>query len=102
MLDTWYAWKLAYDICGLAVVVGLIYITLRLLIVFKEGIMGKAWSYVSCGVLTLSLGIALFIFHSLLSLSDVIYKIGNTLVLVGGILTLTGFYAQYKFWNQKS
>ena len=96
MLDIWYVWKLVYDICGLAVVIGLIYVVVRLLLVFKGGIIGKAWLYVSCGVLTLAIGLSLFIFHSLLNLPSVVYKIGNTVILAGGILTLIGFYMQYK------
>jgi len=77
------------------------WVVVRLLLVFKGGIMGKAWLYVSYGVLTLAIGLFLIIFQSLLNLPSVVYKIGNTVVLVGGVLTLIGFYMQYKIWSQK-
>jgi hypothetical protein len=91
-----------YNIAGLAVIIGLVYFAVRLLLVFKGGVMGKAWLYVSYGVLTLATGLSMFIFHSLLKLPSIVYRIGNTIVLLGGILTLIGFYRQYKIWSQTS
>lgn len=101
MLDIWYVWRLVYSVGGLAVLIGLIYVAVRLLLVFKGGIMGKAWLYVSYGVLTLAIGLFLIIFQSLLNLPSAVYKIGNSVVLVGGVLTLIGFDMQYKIWSPK-
>jgi len=102
MIDAWYVWKFVYNIGGLALIIGLTYIVARLLFIFKGGIMGKAWLYVSCGFLTVAIGLSFFIFHLLLDLPSVVYQIGNTVILAGGVLTLIGFFMQYKIWSQKS
>lgn len=94
-------WRIAVNLVSLAINVGLMYFAVRLLLIFKGGKMGKAWSYVSYGVLTLAIGLFLFIFHSLLDLPGVVYRIGNTVVLAGGVLTLIGFYMQCKIWSQR-
>jgi hypothetical protein len=100
MFDVFYVWRLIYNIAGLAVIMGLVYYSVRLLQTFKGGIVGKSWLYVSYGVLTLAIGLILFIFHSLLNLPTIVYQTGNTIVLVGGLLILIGFYRQYKIWSQ--
>jgi uncharacterized protein YhhL (DUF1145 family) len=102
MVDPFHAWQLIYNIAGLAVIIGLVYFAVRLLLVFKGGVMGKAWLYVLYGVLTLATGLSMFIFHSLLKLPSIVYRIGNTIVLAGGIFTLVGFYKQYKIWSRTS
>jgi hypothetical protein len=100
MVDAFYVWQLVYNIAGLAVIIGLIYFSIRLLLTFKGGTLGKAWLYMSYGVLILATGLSLFIFHSLLNLPSIVYRIGNTVVLAGGVVTLIGFYMQYKMWSQ--
>jgi len=101
MIDGSHVWKLAYNIGGLALITGLTYTVARLLLVFKGGIMGKAWLYVSCGVLTIAIGLFLSISQSLLDIPSVVSQIGNTVILAGGVLTLIGFFMQYRIWSPK-
>lgn len=85
---------------ALAVNVCLVYFSVKLLSVFKGGIMEKSWLFVACGVLTLAIGSLIFSFKYLLDISGFgVHLAGGLLMLLGGIFALMGVYLEYKNWN---
>ena len=91
-------YRVAINIVSLLINVGLVYFAVRLLWIFRGGIMGKPWRFVASGVLALALSSSIFSLHYLLNLGPAVHSIAGFIMMIGGLLILIGMYLQYKSW----
>ena len=90
--------RIAINIVSLLINVGLVYFAVRLLWIFRGGIMGKPWKFVASGVLALAISSSIFSLHYLFNLGSVTHSIAGLIMMVGGLIILIGMYLQYKSW----
>jgi hypothetical membrane protein len=63
--------------------------------------MGKAWAYISSGIIALAISSSIFSVYYLLDLEvTVIHAIGGLIMMIGGLLILIGMYHEYKSWTK--
>ncbi len=80
----------------------LLYFSFRLLQLFKGGKVAKSWVYLSVGAIFLATGSFVFVVIYLFHVSFIFFQcISGTLMLLGGIFFLLGFYSEYKIWKKK-
>lgn len=93
-------WRIVVNFVSLAINIGLIYFSVRLLMIFKGGKMGRPWLYISSGVLALAISSSLFVFHYLLDLPSIVHPIGGVVMMIGGALILAGLCVEYTSWTR--
>ena len=94
------AFRVVINVVSLAINIGLVYLGIRLLSIFRGGRMGKPWVYISSGVLALAVSSSLFSLYYLLAIRDVIvHFVGGLIMMIGGLLILIGMYLEYKAWT---
>jgi len=87
------------NIVSLLINVGLVYFAVKLLSVFRGGMMGKPWMYISSGVLALAISSSIFPLYYLLELEvAVVRAFGGLIMMIGGLLILVGMYHESKSW----
>jgi len=87
------------NIVSLLINVGLVYFAVKLLSVFRGGMMGKPWMYISSGVLALAISSSIFSLYYLLELEvAVVRAFGGLIMMIGGLLILVGMYHESKSW----
>lgn len=86
------------NLVSLLINVGLVYFAVRLLWIFRGGIMGKPWRFVAFGVLALAVSSSIFSLDYLLDIGSVAHSVGGLIMMIGGFLILVGMYLQYKSW----
>ncbi|HDD70060.1 MAG TPA: hypothetical protein ENG19_02920 [Candidatus Bathyarchaeota archaeon] len=91
-------WHIIVNIVSLIINVSLVYFAVRLLWIFRGGIMGRPWRFIASGVLALAVSSTIFSLHYLLNLGSVGHAIGGLIMMIGGLLLLIGMYLQYKSW----
>ncbi|MFQ6064968.1 MAG: hypothetical protein ACE5L6_05780 [Candidatus Bathyarchaeia archaeon] len=91
--------RVVLNLVSLAINIGLIYLALRLMLIFKGGKMGKSWLYITVAVLALAIGSSIFSSYYILGLPRFVHPIGGIAQMIGGILLLIGLYMEYKSWR---
>lgn len=92
-------YHIVIDFISLLINVGLMYFAVRLLSIFRGGMMAKPWVYISYGVLTLAISTSLFTLQRTLNFEPVfIHVIAGSIMMIGGLLMLIGMYFEYKNW----
>lgn len=87
------------NVVSLLINVGLVFLAVRLLSIFRGGMMGKPWAYISSGVLALAVSSSIFSLYYLLELEvAVVRAVGGLIMMIGGLLILVGMYHEYKSW----
>lgn len=87
------------NVISLLINVGLVFLAVKLLSIFRGGKMGKPWAYISLGVLALAISSSIFSLYYLLDLEVVVIRaVGGLIMMIGGLLILIGMYHQYKSW----
>jgi hypothetical protein len=87
------------NVISLLINVGLVFLAVKLLSIFRGGKMGKPWAYISLGVLALAISSSIFSVYYLLDLEAVaIRAVGGLIMMIGGFLILVGMYHEYKGW----
>lgn len=83
----------AIDAVSLLINIGLIYLAVRLLSIFRGGKLGKPWVYISCGVFALEISTFLFALERVLNFHEAfIHIVGASIMMCGGLLMLIGLY----------
>ena len=92
-------YHIVINVISLLINVGLVYLAVKLLSIFRGGKMGKPWAYISLGVLALAISSSIFSLYYLLDLEVVVIRaVGGLIMMIGGLLILIGMYHQYKSW----
>ena len=92
-------YHIVINIVSLLINVGLVYFAVKLLSVFRGGMMGKPWAYISSGVLALAISSSIFSLYYLLELEVALIRaFGGLIMMIGGLLILVGMYHEYKSW----
>lgn len=87
------------NVISLLINVGLVFLAVKLLRIFRGGKMGKHWAYISLGVFALAISSSIFSVYYLLNLEAVaIRAVGGLTMMIGGFLILVGMYHEYKSW----
>jgi hypothetical protein len=93
-------YRIVINVISLLINIGLIYLSVKLLAIFRGGSMAKPWAYISSGIFTLTIGNFLFVLQYTLSVEQVLIRaIGGLLMMFGGLLMLAGMYLEYKKWS---
>jgi hypothetical protein len=93
------ALHIVINIISLLINVGLVYLAVRLLSIFRGGKMGKPWVYICSGVLALALSSSIFSAYYLLDLNVPFMRgIAGLIMMIGGLLILVGMYHEYRSW----
>ena len=95
-------YRIVINLISLLINVGLVYFAVRLLWIFRGGIMGKPWRFVASGVLALAVSSSIFSLHYLLDIGSMAHPVGGLIMMVGGLLILVGMYLQHKSWVARS
>jgi len=98
MVNLMEIYHIVINIVSLMINVGLVYFAVRLLWIFRGGIMGKPWRFVASGVLALAVSSSIFSLHYIFNLGVAAHSIAGLIMMVGGLLILVGMYLQYRSW----
>jgi len=92
-------YHIVINVISLLINVGLVFLAVKLLSIFRGGMMGKPWAYISLGVLALAISSSIFSVYYLLELEVAVMRaIGGLIMMIGGLLILIGMYHEYKSW----
>ena len=92
-------YHIVINVISLLINVGLVYLAVKLLSIFRGGTVGKPWMYISLGVLALAISSSIFSLYYLLDLEVVVIRaVGGLIMMIGGLLILVGMYYEYKSW----
>jgi len=98
MVNLMEIYHIVINIVSLMINVGLVYFAVRLLWIFRGGIMGKPWRFVASGVLALAVSSSIFSLRYIFNLGVAAHSIAGFIMMVGGLLILVGMYLQYRSW----
>ncbi|TMI13093.1 hypothetical protein E6H33_10295 [Candidatus Bathyarchaeota archaeon] len=90
---------LVVSIIGVAVTTGLIYYSLRTLLLFKRNIAARAWVYISLSAIFSSVGVVAFLIESVAPVG--LLPIGGVLETVGASFLFLGLRKNFLFWASK-
>ena len=90
---------LVVSIIGVAVTTGLVYYSLRTLLLFKRNIAARAWVYISLSAIFSSVGVVAFLIESVAPVG--LLPIGGVLETVGASFLFLGLRKNFLFWASK-
>jgi len=99
MVSSMEIYRVVINTISLLISVGLVYFAVRLLWIFRGGILGRPWKFIAYGVLALAVSSSIFSLHYLLDMGSMAHPIGGLIMMIGGLLILVGMYLQYKIWQ---
>jgi uncharacterized membrane protein YgdD (TMEM256/DUF423 family) len=91
--------RIVLNLVSLAINVGLIYLAVRLMLIFRGSKKERPWLYIAVAVLALATGSSIFSLYYILELPIFVHPIGGIAQMIGGILLLIGLYREYKSWR---
>ena len=86
------------DSISLAIILGMGFYSLKLILVMRRGALEKSWRYISAGSLFLVFGIVGFAVSSIMG-SILLFNLSEALMICGGSLMLLGLRSHYEFWQ---
>ncbi len=96
--------RIAINFASIVITIGMLYYALRLMVLFRTGLLGKSWRNISTGIILLSIGgVAFFIrsvsqYLAIYGIYDLMSFLGALISLAGGALILMGLRAEFKIW----
>ena len=90
---------LAISAIGVAITAGLIYYSLRTLLLFKRNVAARAWVYICMSAIFSSLGVVAFLVESLSPMG--LLPVGGVFETVGASFLFLGLRKNFLFWASK-
>ena len=90
---------LVVSIIGAAITAGLIYYSLRTLLLFKRNIAARAWVYICMSAIFSSTGVVAFLLESIAPMG--LLPVGGVLETVGASFLFLGLRKNFLFWASK-
>ena len=90
---------LVVSIIGVAMMIGLIYYSLRTLFLFKRNAAGRAWVYICFSAIFFSMGVVSFLIESVTPMG--LLPVGGVLETVGASFLFLGLRKNFLFWASK-
>jgi hypothetical protein len=90
---------LVVSIIGVALTTGLIYYSLRTVLLFKSNVAARAWIYISLSAILFGVGVVAFLIESLMPLG--LLPVGGVLETVGALFLFLGLRKNFLFWASK-
>jgi hypothetical protein len=87
------------SIIGVALTTGLVYYSLRTLILFKRNVAARAWVYICLSAIFSSIGVVAFLIESLAPIG--LLPVGGVLETVGASFLFLGLRKNFLFWASK-
>ena len=84
---------------GVAITAGLIYYSLRTLVLFKRNVAARAWIYICMSAIFSSLGVVAFLIESLSPMG--LLPLGGICETVGASFLFLGLRKNFLFWASK-
>ncbi len=84
---------------GMVLTIGLVYYSLRTLLLFKRNVAARPWIYISLSAMFFGIGVTAFLIDSLFSLGLV--PVGGVLETVGASFLFLGLRRNFLFWDSK-
>ena len=84
---------------GVAITTGLIYYSLRTLLLFKRNVAARAWVYICMSAIFSSLGVVAFLIESLSPMG--LLPVGGVFETVGASFLFLGLRKNFLFWSTK-
>ena len=84
---------------GVAITAGLVYYSLRTLLLFKRNVAARAWIYICMSAIFSSLGVVAFLVESLSPMG--LLPVGGVFETVGASFLFLGLRKNFLFWASK-
>jgi hypothetical protein len=90
---------LVVSVVGVAITAGLIYYSLRTLLLFKRNVAARAWVYICLSAIFFSLGVVAFLVESVSPIG--LLPVGGVLETIGASFLFLGLRRNFLFWASK-
>lgn len=90
---------LVVSVIGVAITAGLIYYSLRTLLLFKRNVAARAWVYICLSAIFSSVGVIVFLIESVSPMG--LLPVGGVLETVGASFLFLGLRKNFLFWASK-
>ena len=84
---------------GVAITAGLIYYSLRTLLLFKRNVAARAWVYICLSAIFSSMGVVAFLVEAISPMG--LLPVGGVLETVGASFLFLGLRKNFLFWASK-
>ena len=94
--------RIATDFVSVAITFGMFYYALRLMLLFRTGLLEEPWRDISSGIISLSVGIFVFTVESVLfprGADTGLRYLGYSAFVIGGLLIFKGLRTQFNIWK---